>query len=167
MSGRIVEGYQTNQGWCQFTEYLEASCKHVSNKGVNNWGWRKRERTNYSCLSGKERDYEHTEIGWEEDLGQLFLISFLGLFASSIDQIKFLLPVYSTKAPFSPRSTPSPTCPPQNTIQPSSVISTTLPPLEGLFLINNHEIYVFNLSPATLFVNAQAKKTPSSFSIYK
>lgn len=28
-------------------------------------------------------------------------------------------------------------------------------------MIYNHEIYVFNLSPATLFVNAQAKKNPA------
>lgn len=89
-------------GWQNIWRLTAGMCR---NQGMNNWkGDGERDR---NTERKKETESKQKSAG-RGGLGQPSPISLLGLFVSSIDQIKFLLPVYSTRAMSSPRSTPSP-----------------------------------------------------------
>lgn len=89
-------------GWQNIWRLTAGMCR---NQGMNNWkGDRERDRN----TEGKKETESKQKPAGRGGLGQPSPISLLGLFVSSIDQIKFLLPVYSTRAMSSPRSTPSP-----------------------------------------------------------
>lgn len=143
-------------GWQNIWRLTAGMCR---NQGMNNW----KGDIERDWDREKERDREQTETGGEMALGQSFPISLLELFVSSIDQIKFLLPVYSTRVSSIPRSTPSLSCPPLNTL----VLSLWLCHLSRCFLFYRCEIYAFNSRPSRRVCECSGQiKVNSSFDVF-